>query len=333
MNNGIVDLTALPKSSGELPSKGVAGHSSLVLPRAPLPLNLVPNGSNRNGPLNGGGDGKIDLTRDGLAQTTMASVEVVRGLGSATGKKGLMAILQRRKTIGSGSGSAGEGGRREDVGYSGGKGSVLGFTNYRRPPDYIPSGSVLVQVWAVGVDGIDGRLIGVKMVNVESAVVPSESQGAVRTEESLDESGARHEDMAERSEAKNKQAKKSGLGRGLSLRERLQRSVTLGRSAGKEFLQQQRQERSLQKQQQQQQQLTSNSSIHLPSEKYSSSSNAFSMAMPDIGLIPGRSFVGRVVECGWEVREDVFRKGDWVAGLLNIKKVSTTLLGADEHVA
>jgi hypothetical protein len=326
MNNGIVDLTALPQSSGELPSKGVAGHSSLVLPRAPPPLNLVPNGNNRNGHVNG--DGKIDLTRDGLAQTTMASVEVVRGLGSATGKKGLMGMLQRRKTTGSGSGHVGGGGKREDVGYGGGKGSVLGFTNYRRPPEYVPSGSILVQVWAVGVDGIDGRLIGVKLVNAEGAAgSPVETQAAGRSEESLDESRGRHEDMVEGSEAKKKPAKKSGLGRGLSLRERLQRSVTLGRSAGKEFLQQQRQERSLQKQQQQQQQqqLASDSSLQLPLEKSSPASGASGMLMPDIGLIPGRSFVGRVVECGWEVREDVLRKGDWVAGLLNIKKASAPL--------
>ncbi|XP_006459773.1 hypothetical protein AGABI2DRAFT_202145 [Agaricus bisporus var. bisporus H97] len=55
--------------------------------------------------------------------------------------------------------------------------------------------------------------------------------------------------------------------------------------------------------------------------------------MPDIGLIPGRSFVGRIVECGWEVREDVLRKGDWVAGLLNIKKCGglTEFIVVDRH--
>ncbi|KIL67383.1 hypothetical protein M378DRAFT_55665, partial [Amanita muscaria Koide BX008] len=41
---------------------------------------------------------------------------------------------------------------------------------------------------------------------------------------------------------------------------------------------------------------------------------------PQVGYIPGRSFVGRVLECGWEVGEEVVRKGDWVIGLLDIRK-------------
>lgn len=39
------------------------------------------------------------------------------------------------------------------------------------------------------------------------------------------------------------------------------------------------------------------------------------------GFIPGRSVVGRVIECGWEVKADVCRKGEWVVGLLEVKKV------------
>ena len=42
----------------------------------------------------------------------------------------------------------------------------------------------------------------------------------------------------------------------------------------------------------------------------------------DVGYIPGRSFVGRVLECGWDVRDEEVRKGEWVVGLLDIKKVS-----------
>lgn len=38
------------------------------------------------------------------------------------------------------------------------------------------------------------------------------------------------------------------------------------------------------------------------------------------GFIPGRSFVGRAVEVGWEVREDVVKKGEWVVGLMEVKK-------------
>lgn len=39
------------------------------------------------------------------------------------------------------------------------------------------------------------------------------------------------------------------------------------------------------------------------------------------GFIPGRSVVGKVIEIGWEVKEDVCRKGEWVIALLDISKV------------
>ncbi|RPD62063.1 hypothetical protein L226DRAFT_545971 [Lentinus tigrinus ALCF2SS1-7] len=38
------------------------------------------------------------------------------------------------------------------------------------------------------------------------------------------------------------------------------------------------------------------------------------------GFIPGRSFVGKVVECGWAVREEVCKRGEWVVGLLDVRK-------------
>ncbi|KAI0637678.1 hypothetical protein C8Q77DRAFT_1047354 [Trametes polyzona] len=38
------------------------------------------------------------------------------------------------------------------------------------------------------------------------------------------------------------------------------------------------------------------------------------------GFIPGRSFVGKVVECGWAVSAEVCRRGEWVVGLLDVKK-------------
>lgn len=40
------------------------------------------------------------------------------------------------------------------------------------------------------------------------------------------------------------------------------------------------------------------------------------------GFVPGRSFVGRVVEVGFEVTDVV--KSDWVMGLLNVRKVSAS---------
>ncbi|KAJ7477182.1 hypothetical protein B0H11DRAFT_2425612 [Mycena galericulata] len=43
-------------------------------------------------------------------------------------------------------------------------------------------------------------------------------------------------------------------------------------------------------------------------------------AHPQVGFIPGRSFVGRVLECGWDVREEIVRRGEWVVGLMDIRK-------------
>ena len=43
------------------------------------------------------------------------------------------------------------------------------------------------------------------------------------------------------------------------------------------------------------------------------------------GFIPGRSIVGKVIEMGWEVKEDVCRKGEWVIGLLDVRKVSDSI--------
>jgi hypothetical protein len=274
----------------------------------------------------------------------MASVEVVRGLGGTAGKKGLMGMLPlvRRKTIlakfGNGMGLANGEMKIEEgdevVGgtgvMNGGMSSSLGFTSHRKPPEYVPSGSVLVQVWAVGVDGVDGRLTGVRMVHgngngLDPTVPPSPV--AMTSNGDQDNSGnpnggAREQDEGEGQsqdpEGKPK-SKGAGLGRSLSLRERLSRSVSLGRSAGKE--RQTRRDHSPDKLQPR----IPTRAATLPhfldkQEKYVPS--ASTTTIPGIGYIPGRSFVGRVVECGWEVRDDVARKGDWVAGLLDIKKVS-----------
>ncbi|KAI0366431.1 hypothetical protein BV20DRAFT_1038386 [Pilatotrama ljubarskyi] len=38
------------------------------------------------------------------------------------------------------------------------------------------------------------------------------------------------------------------------------------------------------------------------------------------GFIPGRSFVGKVIECGWTVSPEVCKRGEWVVGLLDPRK-------------
>jgi hypothetical protein len=42
------------------------------------------------------------------------------------------------------------------------------------------------------------------------------------------------------------------------------------------------------------------------------------------GFVPGRSFVGRVVETGWDVSDDAVRKSEWVVGLVDLKKVHSS---------
>ncbi|KIY71775.1 hypothetical protein CYLTODRAFT_368649 [Cylindrobasidium torrendii FP15055 ss-10] len=188
------DISSLPTSAPyhpSIPSAGTPGYTSLTLPRAPPPAFARPTASDHGhgSRLLGFGSGDaVDLTKSGIAQTTMASVEIVRGLGASKH------FFSRRSS------------RTKDT---------LGFTSYRAPPSSIPSGGVLVQVWAAGVDGTDVRRA----------------------------------------------------------------------------------------------------------------------AQESTGFVPGRSFAGRVLECGWEVKDEVIRKGDWVIGLLDVRKSGALqeFIVADRH--
>ncbi|KAI9575049.1 hypothetical protein HD554DRAFT_2010094 [Boletus coccyginus] len=54
---------------------------------------------------------------------------------------------------------------------------------------------------------------------------------------------------------------------------------------------------------------------------------------PPVGYIPGRSFVGRVLEVGWEVGVDVAKRGDWVVGLTSVHRSGALaeFILADRH--
>lgn len=251
--------------AGELPSHGTPGYSSLF--QAYAPGGTAAMGSHMKL------DGKVDLTRSGVAQTTMASVEVVRGLGAS--RKGLWKLLGRRRTVSQGEAvSARTRSKSEDgVGFVGSS-SALGFTSYRKPPGYVPGGCVLVQVWAVGVDGVDGKLVGVTLGSSSATNAEEDPEGEDGQEEKVT-------------------PPRSGLGRSASLRSRLSIS---------------RPKRDVQRS---------------ASVKANASPVPFAPVQADVGYIPGRSFVGRVLECGWEVREQVVRKGEWVVGLLDVRKVSS----------
>ena len=54
------------------------------------------------------------------------------------------------------------------------------------------------------------------------------------------------------------------------------------------------------------------------------------------GFVPGRAFVGRAVECGFDVDSAVCKRGEWVVGLLDVRKVGyficqLSLQCSDEH--
>ena len=266
----VTELTPLPAPYGDLPSQGTPGFTSLVLPRAPPPSALTVHSQ---GPrVEPSTDGKVDLTRSGIAQTTMATVEVVHGLGATakTGRGILGALgrkmsLGRRKTLPMRTNLDRPRARRsEDNTTAAGARELsahqpLGFTSYRKPPDYVPSSCVLVQVWAVGADGIDARLVGLR-------------------------SGARNAvDTLRPTNIMNGHVKKGG-----SLRWNIVRGAVA------------------------------------PTDQ--------DLNQPVVGYIPGRSFVGRVLECGWGVEDDIVKKGDWVVGLLDVRKVSCLLIRADRRI-
>ena len=353
---------------GERPSKATQGYSSLVLPRAPLPHSssvrtAFTSGSGSRKWFGGVGiEGKIDLTRSGVAQTTMASVEVVRGLGrqQSQNKLGgkLMGMLRRRSTSGGrrprpieGLGKPVDDARiaNENISIKGKasttagvEGTVLGFTSYRKPPGYVPSSSVLVQVWAVGVDGVDGRLVGVNFGDHVwrewGASGYEDEETGVETE--WERKGEESEDVDVSRSTPQQGSGFSGLGRSLSLKmsrtkkrgsigpsqqdnnqargrtpatteQKLSRSFSLKRNSTVQ---------SSSSQPSQQQSILTKSSSQKQARRQKLLQKATHRA--DVGYIPGRSFVGRVLECGWEVKDEEVRKGEWVVGLLDIKKVS-----------
>ncbi|KAG1811146.1 uncharacterized protein BJ212DRAFT_1375166 [Suillus subaureus] len=242
--NALDALAAHASSSREadaLPSSGTRGFTSLVLPRAAT--SPAPSGSKSGvgswrpwksgrrataaeslGAGLGFGD-DVDLTRAGLAQTTMASVEIVRGIASGDVK--CQESKSRGPLFGLGWLSKDNTKRVKGQSRQVTAESPLGFTAYRKPPVYVGGSSVLVQVWAVGLDDVDARLVGVHPL-------PSK-QPSPGTPQRADE-----------------------------------------KSDGKR---------------------------HVP-----------------LGYIPGRSFVGRVLEVGWDVDEHTIKKGEWVIGLNSVQK-------------
>ncbi|KAJ8085851.1 hypothetical protein PM082_004670 [Marasmius tenuissimus] len=197
-----------------------------------------------------GTDGHLHLTKNGTRQSCMTCVEVVvtRGVTHTNGTKGK----------GKGKGKALE--------------SPFSVTNTRQPPSYVPEGSVLVQVWAVGLDAVDARLCGVSVCQAEEEVIVKVGE----------RDGKRNA-----SDTKSLPSPRPGG---------LIRSLSLSRRKTKE-------------------EVPSTSSPPSPAR-------AGKLKQPELGYTPGRSFVGRIVEVGVveDERETGFRKGDWVIGLLEVRR-------------
>ncbi|KAI0313255.1 hypothetical protein OF83DRAFT_1175845 [Amylostereum chailletii] len=129
---------------------GGAGYTSLTPPRA----GYTPADPRRT--LAGG---RIDLARDGRAQVTMATVEVVRGVAEATtgllGGKAKGGLLTRRLSTAK---KAETKASKRTAAEGPDLVSSLALTSHRNTPTYVPDSHVLVQVYAVALDGLDKRL-------------------------------------------------------------------------------------------------------------------------------------------------------------------------------
>jgi hypothetical protein len=174
-----VDLPQNPTAVAPPPAPG---YTTLTLPRATY---------RPQDPWRTLASGHIDLPRDGRAQHSMVSIEVVRGVATASF---LRAGLRRRN-------SSPRHPKKKDLA------GALALTSHRPPPSFVPNSHVLVQVHAVGLEGLDRQIV----------------------------------------------------------------SDRLGKGA--------------------------------------------------TGFVPGRGVLGRVVECGLDVSSDILRRGEWVIGLLDAKKV------------
>lgn len=351
--------SAVPVPSGELPSNGTPGYTPLHLARAP-PGTYVQDGevhsrlpgtpptpgflgavlSPHGAPGMQSPNGRVDLTLSGAAQTTMASVEVIRGLGSV--KRGLsgvfgLASLGRRRTVSGGegmdllqnrrpnrlrkgsedlhgSGTLDQTGARVSVTPGGGADRVLGFTGYRHPPSYVPRNSVLVQVWAVGVDGVDARVVGLRLGKRKAGPDFEEDPEAQPPRSQFQEGSSKDTNGKEGDHVSPKK-----LGRSASLRARL---GSLSRRKG-----------SISKKGGWGSDAEDGGAGVGKLRKKSKELPPPPASYAEVGFIPGRSFVGRVLDCGWDVKDEHVRRGDWVIGHLETRKCGalTQFIVVDRH--
>lgn len=152
-------------------SRGTTPYNTMTLPRAnilpPAHSTYSASASTRNSLLLNSGSilqklkvedvHKVDLSRSGLASTTMATIEIVKGSAEAGGRSGGLTRSLSQK-LSTRFGSRGRSGRapshltREML-------TPLGFCSRISPPTHVPPHHVLVQVWAVGLDSRDAAIV------------------------------------------------------------------------------------------------------------------------------------------------------------------------------
>ncbi|KAG8890615.1 hypothetical protein FRB98_007170 [Tulasnella sp. 332] len=138
--------TTLAVSDGGEPSY-TNGYTSLVLPRAAYTPGKNPISS------------KVDLTRGGLAQTTMSTISVIKGAATATSSRRRLSILGVGSLLSRTSSSATASAKRKGKSVAE---SALALTSNTPPPSKLQSGQILVQVSTVAVDGLDRLMVNEK---------------------------------------------------------------------------------------------------------------------------------------------------------------------------
>lgn len=153
-------------------SRGTTAYTSMTLPRAnvlpPAHSTYSASAPVRNSLLlNGGAEflqklkvedmNKVDLSRGGLAGTTMATIEIVKGTAEAANRPGGLtrSFSQRLSTRLKSRGKSG----RPPGHIAEGMPTPLGFCSHVSPPTHVPPHHVLVQVWAVGLDSRDAAMV------------------------------------------------------------------------------------------------------------------------------------------------------------------------------
>ena len=155
MSSRVVDIPSpLPVSDGGTPK----GFTSLVLPRAAPPI--YPS-SKRNSLSFFASSSSVDITRSGLAQTTMSTVSLTKDASVAS----FGGILTRKFSLSSNKSSSSD----STPAYL--RASLplpLSLTSTLPPPSKVGSSHVLVQVHAVGLDELDDAIVKEKVSKSDS---------------------------------------------------------------------------------------------------------------------------------------------------------------------